>query len=221
MKVSVLIPAFNAASTLQVLLHKTLEYIPQENILVVDDGSFDATASISESLGICTFRHSKNLGKGAALQSGFAIAVNAGYDFVITMDADLQHQPKEIPNFIQRAKETGADIIIGTRQRALREMPIQRILSNTLTTFLVQARTGARVYDSQCGFRMISCNVLRDIQLHSSGYEAETELLIMAAQKGFRFDAIPIATIYAGERSYMTHVKTTLQFLKVLLREYH
>ncbi|MBW7887347.1 MAG: glycosyltransferase family 2 protein [Bacteroidetes bacterium] len=220
MKVSVLIPAFNAASTLSPLLRETLAYVPQENILLVDDGSFDTTASVAEAHGVYTIQLKKNCGKGAALQRGFSKILASDYDAVITMDADLQHEPKEIPNFIRRAEETCADVVIGNRLHQLRGMPVHRILSNVLTTFLVEARTGVRLRDSQCGFRFIKTEVLRSVQLSCSGFEAETEFLIKAALCGFRFDAIPISTIYAGEKSHMTHFNTTVQFLKVLLKEY-
>jgi hypothetical protein len=99
-------------------------------------------------------------------------------------------------------------------------MPLERIVSNTITSSLVSARTGVPIKDSQSGFRLIGRNVLSAINLDSDGYEAETELLIKAARKGFRITFVPIATIYGTSRSYMTHWKTTKRFLQVLFKEY-
>ena len=136
------------------------------------------------------------------------------------MDADLQHRPEDIPRFIERHRLLRRNIIIGSRLHQLKGMPFHRILSNTITTFLVRARTGVDVADSQSGFRFISMDVVTSIRLDSTGYEAETELLIKAALKGFTVDAIPIDTIYAGEKSHMKHIETTVQFIRTLFRQY-
>jgi glycosyltransferase involved in cell wall biosynthesis len=141
-------------------------------------------------------------------------------DAVITMDADLQHDPVEIPHFVAERSRCNADFVIGYRKRLGSGMPIHRIMSNTITTALVWAKTGVKVRDSQSGYRLITRRVLSSITVESDGYEAETEILIKAARKGFRFAFIPIATIYGGAKSHMTHWWTTKQFLKVLLKEY-
>ncbi len=219
MKTAILIPAFNAAATLQELLQRTLTIAPQEQILVVDDGSFDNTSAIANSFGTGLIIHKKNKGKGAALQSGFNEIVHSQFEAVLTMDADLQHEPEQIPNFIQRYCETKADIIIGSRLHNVRGMPILRIFSNTITTFLVEAKTGKKISDSQSGFRFITRDVLKKIQLTNIGFEAETEFILKAAKAGFQFDSIPIPTIYGNEKSNMTHFYTTYNFLKVLLKE--
>jgi glycosyltransferase involved in cell wall biosynthesis len=220
MKCAVLIPAYNASLTLGELLSRTVPVISAGNIIVVDDGSADSTAQIAENHHTQLLRHSVNRGKGAALQTGFDHCLNAEYDAVITMDADLQHRPEDIPRFIERHLLMSRDIIIGSRLHQLKGMPLHRILSNTITTFLVRNRTGMNIADSQSGFRFISASVLKSVRLDSPGYEAETEFLIKAAQKGFTMDAIPINTIYAGEKSHMKHIETTVQFIRILFRQY-
>ena len=220
MKYAVLIPAYNASHTLGELLSRTIPVISTDNIIVIDDGSTDSTAQIAEHYHVQLFRHHANRGKGAALQTGFDRCLERGYDAVITMDADLQHRPEDIPRFIERHRLLRRNIIIGSRLHQLKGMPFHRILSNTITTFLVRARTGVDVADSQSGFRFISMDVVTSIRLDSTGYEAETELLIKAALKGFTVDAIPIDTIYAGEKSHMKHIETTVQFIRTLFRQY-
>ena len=220
MKYAVLIPAYNASHTLGELISRTVPVISTDNIFVIDDGSTDSTAQIAEHHHVQLLRHHANRGKGAALQTGFDHCLKLGYDAVITMDADLQHRPEDIPRFIERHRLMRCNIIIGSRLHQLKGMPIHRILSNTITTFLVRARTGVDVADSQSGFRFISIDVVKSIRIDSTGYEAETELLIKAARKGFTVDAIPIDTIYAGEKSHMKHIETTVHFIRTLFRHY-
>jgi glycosyltransferase involved in cell wall biosynthesis len=217
---AILIPAFNAAQSLGSLLEKIPQNIGDGCIVVVDDGSTDDTSRIAADAGAVVIRHERNRGKGAALRSGFEyVLASTRSDSVLTMDADLQHDPAEISKFLA-AWETGCtDIVLGCR-RFGSGMPIHRILSNTISSSLVSARTGARIRDSQTGFRLIAREVLLSVELEADGYEAETEFLIKAAQKGFRISSVPIATIYGTAPSHMTHWKTTKRFLQVLLREY-
>ena len=219
--IAVLIPALNAAQTLGEVLAKVKSFVPPESIIVVDDGSTDATARIALESGACLIRHGVNRGKGAALRSGFRqILSKTAFTGAITLDADLQHDPDEIPKFVARWERGAVDIIVGSRKRWGSGMPFHRMLSNTITSLLVSAHAGVIVKDSQSGYRCFSRRVLSAIETESNGYEAETEMLIRAARKGFRIDFVPIATIYGKERSSMTHWQTTRRFLQVLLKEY-
>lgn len=217
---AVLIPAFNAAQSLGSLLERIPQNIGDRCIVVVDDGSSDDTSKIATDAGAVVIRHERNRGKGAALRSGFKyVLASTRSDSVLTMDADLQHDPAEISKFLAAWESGGTDIILGCRRFGF-GMPIHRILSNTITSSLVSARTGVRIRDSQTGFRLIAREVLSCIEVEADGYEAETEFLIKAARKGFRISFVPIATIYGKAPSHMTHWKTTKRFLQVLLREY-
>ncbi len=220
MNTAVLIPAYNAAQSLSEVLNRTVQFIPISSMIVIDDGSIDSTKSIAEKNGAVILSHGKNRGKGAALRTGFDHVLKNGFDTVITMDSDLQHQPEDIPRFIAHHEVTGCDVIIGSRLHNSKGMPFHRFLSNTITTGLVKARTGAEITDSQSGFRLIHRRVLEQVQLTSAGFEAETEFLIKAAARKFSFGSIPIDTIYAGEKSSMTHFTTTVNFITVLLRQY-
>jgi glycosyltransferase involved in cell wall biosynthesis len=217
----VLIPAYNAACSMTELVQRIRKAIGEVHIVVVDDGSTDETLEVATSLGVTVLQHKQNRGKGAALQTGFDFLKNRlEFDFILVMDSDLQHQPEDISKFFEAQQQTSADIVIGWRQRVGTKMPANRILSNTITSFMVRMRTGVTIKDSQCGFRLICRGVVEQIRLESTGYAAETEFLIKAAQKGFGIEFVPVNTVYGTERSYMTHWTTTKNFIKVLFRDY-
>ena len=218
---AVLIPALNAALTLPQLLASLKPLVAGGSVVVVDDGSTDETAAVAKAAGVVVLRHEVNRGKGAALRTGFDyVASSSGHDSVITMDADLQHDPKDVPKFLSAWEAGNSDLILGYRRRIGSGMPFHRVLSNSITSALVSARTGIRIRDSQTGFRLIGRRVLSALVIQADGYEAETEILIKAARMGFRIAGVPIATIYSGAPSHMTHWTTTKRFLQVLLREY-
>ena len=219
--IALLIPAYNAADTLPELLRRTAGFVRPQDVIVVDDGSLDETRALAGTFGVKVLWHGKNLGKGAALRTGFEyITSSTRYEAVITMDADLQHRPEELPAFLNARAHRGSSMVVGYRSRIGTGMPLHRILSNTITSALVTVRTGVAIKDSQSGFRLIGREVLDVITLESDGYEAETELLIKCALKGFTIEFIPVATVYDGEPSHMTHWDTTRKFLKVLLKDY-
>jgi glycosyltransferase involved in cell wall biosynthesis len=219
--VAVLIPAYNAEIYLEELISRLRQSIDNMPIVVVDDGSKDRTNEVAASMGIIVLQHEKNRGKGAALETGFEYCrKHPEIELLITMDADLQHRPEDIPGFISMQNESNADIVIGWRERIGTRMPVHRILSNTITSAMVGMRTGMNIKDSQCGFRMIHRRVIEKIHLESTGYEAETEFLIKAARLGFKIEFVPVNTVYGNEKSYMTHWDTTKNFIKVLFRDY-
>lgn len=216
----IVIPAYNAGATIGVLLERLRSVVPREMIIVVDDGSTDATAAVARSAGVAVVSHPANRGKGAALSTGFEVALAVpGLDCVLSLDADLQHAPEEIPSLLEARRSTGAHIVIGARERRSSPMPFARRISNALTSFLVSARTGTTIPDSQSGFRLIGREVLEHVHVRSSGYEAETELLLKAVRSGFRVASVPVPAIYGGEKSHMTHWHTTVRFVQVLFED--
>jgi glycosyltransferase involved in cell wall biosynthesis len=219
--IAILIPAFNAEFSLTELIKRLRSMIGDVPIIVVDDGSSDRTNEAAASLGAVVLQHEKNRGKGAALQTGFDyLKTQPDVEFILTIDADLQHLPEDVPKFLLAQQGTNADIVIGWRQRIGTRMPLHRRLSNTITSALVGMRTRRTIIDSQCGFRLIRRTVLEGIRLEAAGYEAETEFLIKAARRGYSIDFVPVQTIYGKEKSYMTHWTTTVNFIKVLFRKY-
>lgn len=217
----VIIPAYNAEGTVAPLIRRIEKYVDPENIFVINDGSTDATAAIAGDEGVHVVSLEKNSGKGAALAKGFAVvAGNPHIENVMTIDADLQHPPERIPDFVEMKEKTGADIVIGSRRRSGTTMPLHRRCSNIITSALVSARAGTSIPDSQCGFRLIARHVLLTVSTEAPGYEAETEFLIRAAKKGFRIESVPIETVYNGERSHMTNMTTTVRFVRTLFRDF-
>lgn len=216
----VIIPAFNTEGTLPELLRRLALIVDVNSILVVDDGSVDRTAAVAAGLGVRVIQHRVNKGKGAALKTGFEYARTLPRcEAVVTLDADLQHVPEELPKFFEARMHSPANIIIGFRERLGTSMPFHRIASNALTSWLVSARVGKDIRDSQSGYRLIGREVLDAVTLDSQGYEMETELLVKATRKGFRVGFVPIRTVYGTGRSSMTHWHTTKQFLRILLKE--
>jgi glycosyltransferase involved in cell wall biosynthesis len=217
----VLIPAYNAGASLKELVNRLHSSMADMRIVVIDDGSTDNTGELARSVGTIVLRHDKNCGKGTALQTGFDyLKKQVDVEFILTMDADLQHLPEDIRKFFDIQQKTKADIVVGCRERIGTKMPIHRILSNTISSALLSMKTGIKIKDSQCGFRLIRKKVVEKIRLDSPGYEAETELLIKAALLKYKIEFVPVSTVYGSEKSYMTHWATTVNFVKVLLRKY-
>lgn len=221
MEYLVIVPALNAEDTLPELITRLKAHISLKSLLIIDDGSTDNTSKVATDRGAKVIRHVKNQGKGAALRSGFDYARELkNVDAVITMDADLQHAPEDLIHLIAIREKMRPNIVLGMRTIYGTKMPIDRRFSNTLTSFMVSIRTGVKIKDSQCGFRLIGREVLDGINLVSNGYEAETEFLIKAAKQGFTFASVPIRTVYGSEKSHMTRWHTTKQFVRILFREY-
>jgi rSAM/selenodomain-associated transferase 1 len=172
-------------------------------VAVVDDGSRDRTAAIAAGHGAVVLRHASNAGKGCALRRGFAYALREGFDGVLTMDADGQHSPDDIPALLRVAAEHPAAVIIGNRMRAPAEMPWVRRAANLLGSAIVSAVSGQSIPDSQSGFRLVPRGVLEAMTLRSTRYELETELLLAAAAAGAGILSVPVKSVYDGQRSHV------------------
>jgi glycosyltransferase involved in cell wall biosynthesis len=215
---AVVVPAYNAAAHVTEVLVEIQRIVPALRIIVVDDGSTDDTFRTASSTGVQVIQHPVNIGKGAALSTGFKRAVHMGMTYVVTLDADGQHNPQEIPNFARRIAETGADIVVGNRLGALGKMPWLRRATNWLTSKVVSALAGQRIPDSQNGYRMISANVIQSVDLEMARYEAESEILIKAGRKGFRIESVPVETIYGEEVSAIHPVVDTARFFRLVYK---
>lgn len=216
-KIAVIIPAYNAGTTIAELIERTSRFVDREDIVIIDDGSCDQTSEIAGGTGAVILRHEANRGKGEALMTGFRYAEKRDYPAVITLDADLQHDPECIPDFIRRASGFSG-IIIGTRRRNLKIMPFGRWLSNTLTSAIVSVLAGQSIRDSQSGYRLITAQVLKRVKLDSRRYDLESEILIKAKRKGFEIAETPIETIYAGGKSSINPPFDTVRFIRLMWR---
>jgi glycosyltransferase involved in cell wall biosynthesis len=185
-----LIPALNAEKTVPPIVAGCLEQI--SHVLVVDDGSSDRTGRVAADAGATVLRHEVNRGKGAALKTGFAWALQQGFDGVVSLDADGQHLPTEIPKFLQTRSETAADLIIGSRRHLFGGMLPRRRMANTFSAWAIARASGTGVDDSQSGFRLYSANLLRSVHLASDGFDMESEVIIRAGRLGLKVITVPI-----------------------------
>jgi len=216
----VLIPAYNAAGTIGILLQRLQKVKPgPSSVIVVDDGSTDNTAEIAAESAVQVIRLSENSGKGKALQTGYTFVIkNNLRGFLVCLDADLQHPPELIPDFLKKAS-SGARFIIGNRRKSPGRMPLHRIASNVLTSMIISAFAGQRIPDSQCGFRLIDCDLLKDLNYREGGFQLESEQVLRVAEKGVRIEFVDIPTVYHDSGSNMNNVKDTLRFMRMILRE--
>lgn len=210
----VLIPVYNAEPYLEELTARLRAHLPDSNLLFVNDGSTDSSAAVLARLGVPILTHRLNQGKGAALKTGFRYAIEHGYTSVVTIDADLQHLPEDIPLFA--ALDDNRHLIIGTRAIDLRKMPFLRWLTNNLTSLIISLFSGSRVRDSQSGYRLIPTTVLADLPLRTIRYDLESEMLFKAGALGCRFAEVPIATIYHGSKSFINPFVDSGRFIRQL-----
>lgn len=214
-KVCAVIPLYNEKNFLFDVVSETLNFV--DFIIAVNDGSSDGSEETIVNLDrVQVISLNRNYGKGYALQVGFNECIKNNFDIVFTLDADKQHDPAFIPDFISQINTF--DIVIGNRLTDTSDMPMQRIISNKITSFLLSVKTGQNIFDSQCGYRAYNINVLKLIKTFSVGYEAESEILISAAKKDFKIGFVKIPTIYGNEKSKMNSFSAILGFIKVLLK---
>ena len=188
------------------------------NIVVVDDGSTDETSAAAATAGAHVLRHEVNQGKGVALQTGFDYALEQGCDAVITLDADGQHAPDEIVQFIAAFQKGEGEVLVGNRMENTRDMPLVRRWTNQFMSWLLSRKMGQRVPDTQNGYRMYSRASLQQLDTVSSGFAAESEQLIKLARAGFKIGAVPVSTIYGDEKSKINPFSDTLKFFAMLRR---
>ncbi len=217
MKIAILIPCHNEAKAIGPLVGKLKKL--GLDVVVVDDGSSDGTGAIAGGQGAVVVTVPQRGGKGNAMQKGFEFIVSKGYDALIVMDGDGQHAVEDVPAFIDRYKATQASVINGNRMANNKNMPFVRRVTNWFMSWMVSCVCKQTIPDTQCGFRLISCAVLRAIKLTSTNFEIETEILIKASKKGFKIDSVPVATIYEDEQSKIHPVKDTIRFFRYLMRE--
>jgi glycosyltransferase involved in cell wall biosynthesis len=183
-------------------------------VVVVDDGSNDDTADRARAAGATVLAQVPNAGKGAALRTGFRHALEAGAPAVVTLDADGQHDPAEIPAFLERFAERRPELIIG--QRDLRSMPPVRRLSNTLGGLALALALRRSVPDNQSGYRLIGRTLMQALlDSEEQGFEFEVEMIARCIALGLPIDAVPIRTIYAGEPSHIRPWRHFTEFLRV------
>jgi len=188
------------------------------NVLVVDDGSTDTTSEVAREAGAEVLRHETNLGKGQALADGYRYAASEGYDAVVTMDADGQHDPMDVPRFFDAYDRTGIPVLIGNRIRDRHHMPRTRRITNRIMSHMLNRKMKQYVPDTQNGFRLYQTDVVMMVIPETKGFAAESEILLTLDEIDIRMGSIPIAAHYHGEKSHIRPIHDTRLFFKMLKR---
>jgi glycosyltransferase involved in cell wall biosynthesis len=198
-RVAAVIPAYNEAATIAAIARRTGAHV--DEVIVVDDGSCDATAAALAGVDVTLIRHERNLGKGASLADGIAQALRGGADAVVTLDADGQHVPDEIPRLVRAWLAHPGDVIVGARLRHAERAPRLRKAANRLGDFWIGWAAGQAIDDSQSGFRLYPSALLRRLAVPrrpGRGFVFESEMLIEAGRAGARIRSVAIDAIYGG-----------------------
>ena len=210
-RVLAVVPGYNEAARIAPVVSGALAHVP---VLVVDDGSRDETAVVAEAAGARVIRQQPNQGKGAALRTGFRRALDQGYAAVVTLDADGQHDPAEIPRFLRAWQRSGADLVVG--ERDFGQMPPVRRLANTLGGLALSWAVGQSIPDNQSGYRLLSRRLMElVVDSREAGFELEVEMIALCVRERLRIEWVPISTIYAGEGSHIQPWRHFTSFLRV------
>ncbi len=214
-RVLALVPGYEEGPRIAAVVAAARRHLP---VLVVDDGSTDDTAPNAEAAGAEVIRQRPNQGKGAALRAGFRRALDEGWDAVVTLDADGQHDPAEIPRFVASLAAPGAsgarpELVIGRRDFS--RMPPVRRLSNTLGTAVFSWAVGQPIADNQSGYRLLGRRLMAAmLDSRETGFEFEVEMIAVCLRRGWTLDWVPISTIYAGEPSHVRSLAHLRHFVR-------
>lgn len=214
-RILILIPAYNEAERIPAVITASKAFGP---VLVVDDGSKDDTSAAAQAAGAHVIRQEPNQGKGAALVRGFKYGLEQNYDAVLTLDADGQHDPQEIPLFIQDFKSNCSDLIIGKRDFS--KMPFPRNITNQIGTWSFSDAMQQYIPDNQSGYRLHSKRLLQEALTSSEhGFEFEVEIILRCVLKGYKISWIPIKTIYnTKQNSKISPLKHAWKFYNLVYK---
>ena len=219
MKVAI-IAALNEEETIGTVVIKTKRHV--DTVIVVDDGSKDKTAEVGRLAGAEVISHIENRGKGEALKTGFERADELAADIVVTIDADFQHNPDDIPTVISPILEGEADMVIGSRflnKAHKKDIPLYRRLGQWILTTTTNLDSDIKITDSQSGFRAFSKDILRNFKFTQKGLSIESEMLDDAIEHGIKIKEVPISMRYEGlETSTETPRKHGMGVLNFILK---
>ncbi len=210
-----LIPAHDEAPRIAGVVAAAREHLP---VVVVDDGSSDRTADVARAAGATVLEQRPNQGKGAALRTGFRRALDDGADAILTLDADGQHDPAEIPAFVAAWEtEPRPDLVIGRRD--FRTMPFARRVSNVLGGRAFSWAVGQPIPDNQSGYRLVGRRIVEaTLASDEGGFEFEVEMITTCIRLGGTIAWVPIRTIYAGAPSHIRPLAHLRSFLRIVVK---
>jgi len=210
-RIAAAIPAYQAAPSVGAVVTGTLAQLSE--VLVVDDGSTDGTGEAARKAGARLLSFPVNRGKGAALAAAFADLFGRGFDGVITLDADGQHLPEEIPKLLPEV-EAGGDLVLGVRDHLFGEMSTVRRASNRLSSRAISFAAGQRLTDIQTGFRYYSRRLVEAVGFPEARFEAESAVVVRAARRGFRVVTLPVHLGFADGRT-TSHYRPLIDSLRI------
>ncbi len=216
---AVIVPIYNSSKYLKELFKRIFEYFPAESVYAINDASTDDSAKICETSGVNLINIPINKGKGNALNIGFKEAITDGFKFAFSIDSDLQHKPEDFPGFLEKQNEDEIDLLIGRRIISNTKMPFMRVCSNLITSKIVSIFTKRKILDSQCGFRLYNLDSIKDFKFRTKRYQFETEVILKLAKAGGKTGFIDIETIYDGQKSYISHLRDIMNFIKIIIYE--
>ena len=204
------IPAYNEASYIGSIVLQARQYANE--VIVVDDGSTDNTATVAKLAGATVIRHNENRGKGTAIQSILAEAKRRNPDILVLLDADAQHDPNEIPILIKPISE-GFDLVIGSREAQKDKTPRYRRIGKKVILRSTRLASKANISDSESGFRALSPKAIHDLELKANGFAVESEMITVAADKNLRITEVPISNIYTKDGSTLNPIRHGIDVL--------
>ena len=213
-RILALIPAYEAAHLVGDVVEGARQHLP---VMVVDDGSGDDTSGAARAAGAEVIRQEPNQGKGAALKRGFRRALDEGYDAVLTLDADGQHDPTEIPGFLGAWQRASPDLVIGARDFG--DMPLVRRVSNTIGRWSLSKAVGRDIPDNQSGYRLLSRRLVTEmLDSGEAGFEFEVEMVLVCLRRDWPIEWVPIRTIYEGKGSHISPIQHVVSFFRMVSR---
>ena len=205
-------PCRNGSGKIAPVIAEVRKVLP--NVIVVDDGSTDATVDAAAKAGAQVLRHEKNRGKGAALIAGFREARKQGFAWALMMDADGQHSPADIPKFFAAAEKSHAPFVVGNRMANPKSMPLLRRWTNATMSWMLSNYARRVLPDTQCGFRLVKLSAFSEDALETSRFEIDSEMLVLFSIHAQSIESVPIQVIYGDERSNIDVVRDTFRWLR-------
>lgn len=214
-RICTIVPTYNNSGTIADVVSRLLNY--SDNVIVVNDGCTDGTkeilAGFAEKIKVVDI--ARNSGKGCALKSGFAEAVRLGFEYAITLDADGQHFPEDIPMFAEAFLENKESLIVGSRNLSADNMPKKNTFANNFSNFWFFVQTWNRLPDTQTGYRLYPLKRVGGLRLLTSRYEAELEMLVFTAWRGVKLVPLPVGVYYPPAEKRVSHFKPFADFTRI------